>query len=89
MKRPTKQPKATTASEKSQRSAGAKDQSTPTSLTGIGQKVATEVKGEKGAWNKMKAAGRELDREIAGEYERREDEVSLKGKTRANTQRKK
>ena len=89
MKRAAKQPKAKTASAASQRPAGERDPSTPTSMTAIGRKLATEVKGQSGTWDKIKAAGRELDREIAGEYERREDEVSLKGSRRANVKRKK
>ena len=46
----------------------------PESPSDIIRKGASEARAEHGIWNKIEAAGRELDRNIGGEYARREDQ---------------
>jgi hypothetical protein len=51
------------------------DHSSPQSPGDIVRKSASEARGEQGIWNKIEAVGRELDRNIGGEYARREDQT--------------
>ena len=71
--KPKDVPKAETASKKSQDHSSERDQRTPGDFSEIVGKIGTEARGEKGAWEKVKAVGREADRLVGGEYERRDN----------------
>ncbi len=66
-------PRADTASTHSQQASGEHDRSIPQDLSESLTKVGDEAAAEEGVVNKLEAAGRELDRQLSGEYERRED----------------
>jgi hypothetical protein len=70
-----KKPKAVMASSKSADPKAERESSAPKSPSEIVDKAATEAGAEYGIWNKVKAVGRELDRNVGGEYERRDDET--------------
>jgi hypothetical protein len=68
-------PRAVMASSKSADPSTEHDHSAPQSPGDIIRKSATEARGEDGVWSKIEAVGRELDRNIGGEYARREDQT--------------
>ena len=68
-----KQPTAAMTSSKSADPSEEHEHSAPEGPTEIIGKAAREAGYEDGVWNKVKAVGRELDRNVGGEYERRED----------------
>jgi hypothetical protein len=70
-----KKPKAVMASSKSADPSGEHESSAPKSPSEIVSKAADEAGAEYGVWNKVKAIGREIDRNVGGEYERRDDET--------------
>lgn len=69
------------ASSKSADPSTEHDHSAPQSPADIIHKSATEARAEDGVWNKIEAVGRELDRNIGGEYARREDQTPLRIRT--------
>lgn len=71
-----KKPKAMMTSSKSADRSTEHEPSSPKSPKDIVSKSAGEAGAEDGVWNKVKAVGRELDRNVGGEYERREDETA-------------
>jgi len=70
-----KRPRAVMASATSADPSAEHDHSTPQSPGDIIRKGANEARAEHGIWNKVEAVGRELDRNIGGEYARREDQT--------------
>jgi hypothetical protein len=70
-----KGPRAVMASSKSADRSTEQEHSALQSPGDIIRKSASEAGAEHGAWNKIEAVGRELDRDIGGEYARREDQT--------------
>jgi len=70
-----KDPRAMMASSKSAGRSTEHEQSSPPSPSDIIRKSASEAGGEHGVGNKVEAVGRELNRNIGGEYARRDDET--------------
>ncbi len=71
-------PRAVTTSSKSADRSTEHDHSSPQSPRDVIRKSASEAGAEHGFRNKIAAVGRELDRNIGGEYERREDQTPPK-----------
>ena len=71
-----KKPKAVMTSPQSADRSPEHEPSSPKSPKDIVSKSASEAGAEDGIWNKVKAVGREIDRNVGGEYERREDETT-------------
>ena len=71
-----KKPKAVMASPKSADPSIEHRTRSPKNPSEIIGKAIAEAKPEDGVWNKVKTASRELDRNVGGEYERREDETA-------------